>query len=56
MPNLLKTTAHIAYEVEDLEAELKNANILLEPFDPAPELTVAFVIEEGAPIELMKFK
>ena len=55
MPELLQTTAHIAYEVEDLEAELKDANVLMEPFQPNENLTVAFVIEEGAPIELMKF-
>ncbi|MCG8308719.1 MAG: hypothetical protein MI975_15100 [Cytophagales bacterium] len=57
MPEILKTTAHIAYEVEDLNAELKNAaEIVLEPFQPNPDLTVAFVLEEGAPIELMEYK
>ena len=56
MPELLQTTAHIAYEVDDLEAELSKAEIIVEPFQPNPDLTVAFVVEEGAPIELMKFK
>ncbi|PCE63098.1 VOC family protein [Sediminicola luteus] len=56
LPELLKTTAHIAYEVPDLEAALEGNEILMEPFDPAPGLTVAFIIEEGAPIELMQFQ
>ena len=55
MPELLQTTAHLAYEVDDLEAELKGAEVILEPFQPNPDLTIAFVVEEGAPIELMKF-
>lgn len=55
MPALLKTLPHIAYEVDDLDEEMKDAEVLLEPFDPMEGVTVAFVIEEGAPIELMYF-
>ena len=54
MPDLLKTLPHIAYEVDDLEAEMKGAEVLLEPFSPLEGVTVAFIIEEGAPIELMR--
>ncbi|MHC4991549.1 MAG: hypothetical protein ACYTGC_11270 [Planctomycetota bacterium] len=54
MPDLLKTLPHIAYEVDDLEAEMKGAEVLLEPFSPLEGVTVAFIIEEGAPIELMQ--
>ena len=53
MPELLKTMAHIAYKVDDIEAEMAGRDVLLEPFEPAKGVTVAFVIEEGAPIELM---
>ena len=56
MPELLKTTAHIAYKVDDIEAEMKGKEVLLEPFEPKEGVTVAFVIEEGAPIELMHVK
>ena len=28
--------------------------VLMEPFSPAPGLTVAFVVEEGIPIEFMQ--
>lgn len=53
LPDLLKSTAHIAYEVDDIAAEMKGKQVLLDPFSPVAGVTVAFVIEEGAPIELM---
>jgi hypothetical protein len=54
MPRMLQTIPHIAYQVDDLEAEMKGKDILLEPFSPAEGVTVAFIVEEGAPIELMQ--
>ncbi|TWT80293.1 hypothetical protein CA13_17060 [Planctomycetes bacterium CA13] len=54
MPEILKTMPHIAYQVDDLAAELKDAEVLLEPFTPMEGITVAFVIEEGAPIEVLQ--
>jgi hypothetical protein len=54
MPELLKTTTHIAYTVDDLKAEMSGKEVLLDPFDPVEGVTVAFVVEEGAPIELMR--
>ena len=56
MPQMLQTLPHIAYEVDDLEAEIKGKEVLLEPFSPMAGITVAFVIEEGAPIELMQME
>ena len=55
MPEILKTLPHIAYKVDDLTKEMEGREILLEPFRPLDGLTAAFVIEEGAPIELMQF-
>jgi hypothetical protein len=54
LPELLKTTAHIAYKVGSIAEELKGKEMLMEPFSPMEGVTVAFVIEEGAPIELME--
>ena len=53
MPELLQTTAHIAYQVDDMPAALKGKQVLVEPFHPMDGVTVAFIVEEGAPIELM---
>ncbi len=53
MPELLQTTAHIAYQVDDMQAAMQGKKVLVEPFHPMDGVTVAFVVEEGAPIELM---
>ena len=50
MPEILKKATHIAYMVDDIEAEL-----LMPPFEPFPNLKAAFVIEDGGvPVELMQ--
>jgi len=54
MPQMLKDLPHIAYQVDDLAAELEGKDVLMEPFSPMEGVTVAFVIEEGVPIELMQ--
>ena len=55
MPEALKATAHIAYEVDDLEAAMKGKKVLLEPFNASESLKIAFVMEDEAPIELMQY-
>lgn len=54
-PQPIQSTAHIAYRVDDLEAEIKGKKVLVEPFAANESLTIAFIEEEGAPIELMQF-
>lgn len=56
MPELLQKVPHIAYEVPCLKEAMEGKEILLEPFPVGEELMVAFIIEEGIPIELMEFK
>jgi len=53
MPELLKTSTHISYKVDDVAAEMAGKEVLLEPFNPMEGVTVAFIVEEGIPIELM---
>lgn len=53
MPAELKNQTHIAYQVDNMEAELKGQKILIEPFSPMPGVTVAFVLHEGVPVEFM---
>lgn len=55
MPDELKNTAHVAYEVDDLESELQGKKILIEPFNVNESLKIAFIMDDGAPIELMQF-
>ena len=54
LPELVKTMPHVAFEVDDLEVELRNREILIEPNSPSPGVRVAFVVDNGAPIELME--
>ena len=42
LPDVLKTTAHVAFMVDDLDAALAGKEILLEPFEPMEGLKVAF--------------
>ncbi len=53
MPELIQKVAHIAYEVESLEEALAGAKILVQPMALSDELTIAFIEEEGIPIEIM---
>ncbi|MFR9603243.1 MAG: hypothetical protein SNG02_05155 [Rikenellaceae bacterium] len=56
LPELLQTTAHIAYVVDSIAEELKSAaKVLVEPFEGGENLMCAFVEEEGIAIELMEF-
>lgn len=54
MPEVLKTTAHVAYMVDDLEQAMQGKETLLEPFEPMPGLRVAFILDDGAPVEFMQ--
>lgn len=54
MPELLKTTSHVAFRVDDLTAALAGKQVLLEPFTPMVGVTVAFIVHDGAPVELMQ--
>jgi hypothetical protein len=55
LPELVKTVAHIAFEVDDLEAELAGREILIPPNSPSPGVTVAFIVHNGAPVEFLQF-
>lgn len=55
LPELVKTVPHVAFEVDDLEAELAGKEILIQPNSPSPGVTVAFIVDNGAPIEFLCF-
>ena len=52
----LRDMPHVAYRVDDMNAALEGKEIILEPFIPMPGLSVAFIQEDGAVIEFMKFE
>jgi mannose-6-phosphate isomerase-like protein (cupin superfamily) len=55
LPHLVKTVPHIAFEVDDLQAEIKGKKIIIAPNSPSPGVTVAFIEENGAPIEFLQY-
>jgi hypothetical protein len=54
LPELVKTEPHVAFEVDDLRAELAGKEVLIAPNSPSPGVTVAFIVENGAPIEFLQ--
>ena len=55
VPDLVRTVPHVAFEVDDLSAEIAGKEILIAPNSPSPGVTVAFIVENGAPIEFLHF-
>ena len=55
LPELVKSVPHIAFEVDDLAAEIAGKEILIEPNSPSEGVTVAFIVHNGAPIEFLQF-
>ncbi len=52
---LVKTTPHIAFEVDDLDTELEGKEILSRPGSPSEGVRAAMIVHNGAPIELIEF-
>ena len=55
VPELVKKVPHVAFEVSDLAEELEGHTILIAPNSPSYGVRVAFIVENGAPIELLEF-
>ena len=55
LPPLVREVAHVAFEVDDLEAALAGKNVIIPPNSPSPGGIVAFIEEAGAPVELLQF-
>jgi hypothetical protein len=55
---LIRTVPHIAFEVTNLDDELKKHDfkILTPPNSPSEDVRVAMIEHNGAPIELIEFK
>ncbi len=54
LPDLVKNVPHVAFEVDDLKAALEGKEILIAPNSPSPGITVAFIVANGAPVELLQ--
>jgi hypothetical protein len=54
-PDLVKTVPHVAFVVNDLEAAITGKELLIQPNSPSEGVTVAFIVDSGAPIEFLQF-
>ncbi len=54
LPLLVQTVPHVAFRVDDLEAALEGREVLIAPNSPSPGIRVAFIVENGAPVELLE--
>ncbi len=53
-PDIVKTIPHVAFEVDDIQQAIKNKNVIIEPNSPSPGVVVAFIEDNGAPIEFLQ--
>jgi hypothetical protein len=53
-PDLVKTVAHVAFEVDDLEQALHGQEVIIPPNSPSAGVIVAFIKVVGAPVELLQ--
>ncbi len=56
LPELVQKVPHVAFEVDDLDAELQGKEVLIAPNSPSPGVRVAFIVENGAPVELLQIE
>jgi len=56
VPEIVKTVPHLAFAVDDLDAALEGKQILIPPNSPSSGVRVAFILDDGAPIELLEFR
>ena len=54
MPDLLHQVPHVAFEVDDLAAAIEGREVLIPPTSPSAGVSVAVVIDNGAPVELLQ--
>ena len=57
LSELIKTVPHIAFEVDDLDKELRENDfeIICEPGVPSDGVRAAMILHNGAPVELIEF-
>lgn len=55
-PDIVRKIPHVAFEVEDVYKAIQGKEVLIEPNSPSEGVLVAFIIENGAPVEFIEFK
>lgn len=53
-PDLVKRMPHLAFEVDDIRAAVEGKKVIIEPNSPSPGVIVAFIEDQGVPIEFLQ--
>jgi hypothetical protein len=53
-PDIVKQLPHVAFEVDDLQEAIKGKKVIIQPNSPSPGVLVAFIEDNGAPIEFIQ--
>jgi hypothetical protein len=56
LPEIVKTLPHLAFTVENIIEALKGRKVIIEPNSPSAGNVVAFIGEDGLPIELIQIR
>jgi len=56
LPELVQIQTHMAYTVPDIAKELEGKKVIFGPMVCDEHLTIAFIEEEGIPVEIMQIK
>lgn len=56
LPEIVKTKPHLAFEVDDVYEAIKGKKVIIEPNSPSEGVVVAFIEEEGIPIEFLQIR
>lgn len=54
LPALVQTMPHVAFQVDDVWEAIKGHKVLIAPNSPSPGVTVAFIEENGFPVEFIQ--
>jgi hypothetical protein len=54
LPEIVKNKPHIAFEVDDVKEYIKDKKVIIEPNSPSEGNIVAFIEDEGMPIEIIQ--
>ncbi len=54
LPKIVRTLPHVAFEVEDISEAIKGRKVIIQPNSPSEGNMVAFIEENGAPIEFIQ--
>jgi hypothetical protein len=52
---LVRKVPHVGFIVDDLEEAIAGREILIAPNCPVDGITVAFIVDNGAPVEFLQF-